>query len=116
MWERPPTGSADGWASDMPGLTRKDDIGSGHDCHFPPTSAIGGSPDVSIDGRPALRVGDAYDAHGCPSCPAPSHDRQLAAGSPTVFINGRPAGRIGDAISCGGAAATGSGTVVLDEA
>lgn len=99
----------------MPALTRKGDIGSGHGCHFPPTVAVEGSPDVLIDGKPALRAGDAYAAHGCPSCPKPSHGRKLSAGSPTVFINGRAAGRVGDAIDCGGKASIGSPTVILDE-
>ncbi|MBA8903642.1 MULTISPECIES: PAAR domain-containing protein [unclassified Phyllobacterium] len=99
----------------MPAQARLDDIGSGHDCHFPPTNAIEGSPDVIINGKNAVRVGDAYAPHGCPSCPAPSHGRALAVGSPTVFINGRPAGRIGDAIDCGGVAQTGSDNVFLDD-
>jgi len=93
---------------------RLGDIGSGHDCHFPPTAAVEGSSDVFINGQPAVRVGDAYDAHGCPSCPAPAHGRKLAQGSPTVLINGKPAGRVGDAIDCGGVASTGSGDVLLD--
>jgi len=93
---------------------RLGDIGSGHGCHYPPTSAIEGSDDVFINGRPAVRVGDAYDGHGCPVCPAPVHGRKLAQGSPTIFINGRPAGRVGDAIDCGGNAMGGSPDVVLD--
>lgn len=99
----------------MPAQTHLDDIGSGHSCHFPPTKAIEGSPNVFVNGKQAVRVGDAYAAHGCPSCPVPSHSRTLAAGSPTVFINGRPAGRIGDAIDCGGVAQTGSDNVFLDD-
>jgi len=61
-----------------------------------------------------MRVGDAYDAHGCPVCPAPVHGRKLAQGSPTVMINGRPAGCVGDAIDCGGIADSGSPDVLLD--
>ena len=99
----------------MPAQARKGDLGSGHGCHFPPSNAAEGSPDVFMDGIAAVRVGDAYAAHGCPVCPAPVHGRKLAKGSPTVFINGKAAGRIGDAIDCGGQAATGSGTVFLDE-
>ncbi|WP_235937931.1 PAAR domain-containing protein [Endobacterium cereale] len=62
-----------------------------------------------------MRVGDAYVAHGCPSCPQPSHSRALAAGSSTVYINGKPAGRIGDAIDCGGTAQTGSPDVYIGD-
>lgn len=98
----------------MPAAARKGDIGSGHSCHFPPTKAVEGSGDVWINGREAVRVGDAYDAHGCPSCPAPAHGRKLQDGSPTVYINGQKAGRITDPIDCGGEAAEGSGDVYFD--
>ena len=97
----------------MPKATRLGDIGSGHACHFPPSSSIAASPDVSVDGIPAVRKGDAYAPHGCPAGHAPPHGRNLSAGSGTVFINGKPAGRVGDAISCGGSAAAGSGTVSI---
>lgn len=97
----------------MPPSTRLGDNGSGHACHFPPTPATGASPDVTIDGIPAVRQGDAYAPHGCPSCPEPPHPRHLSGGSGSVFINDRPAGRVGDPISCGGMAKTGSGTVFI---
>jgi len=96
------------------GAVRLGDMGSGHDCHYPPTPAIEGSADVLINGQPAVRVGDSYDAHSCPTCPEPAHERKLAQGSPTVLINGLPAGRIGDAIDCGGEASSGSPDVLLD--
>lgn len=99
----------------MPPSTRLGDIGSGHSCHFPPTPSIKASPDVNIDGIPAVRKGDAYAPHGCPSCPAPVHPRSLSGGSGTVFINGKPAGRVGDDISCGGAADAGSETVFIGD-
>lgn len=99
----------------MPKATRLGDIGSGHDCHFPPTASVGASPDVNVDGIPAVRKGDAYAPHGCGTCPAPSHPRSLSGGSGTVFINGKPAGRIGDAISCGGSADAGSDTVFIGD-
>lgn len=97
----------------MPASTRLGDIGSGHACHFPPTPGIGASPDVNIDGIPAVRQGDAYAPHACPTCPAPPHPRSLSGGSGSVFINGQPAGRVGDAISCGGEVAAGSSTVFI---
>ncbi|WP_231119179.1 PAAR domain-containing protein [Rhodovulum sp. MB263] len=99
----------------MPPATRKDDIGSGHDCHFPPSPATSASDDVIVNGRGAVRQGDSYAAHGCGTCPKPSHERSLSGGSGTVFINGKPAARIGDAISCGGAAASGSGDVFFGD-
>ena len=97
----------------MPKAHRKTDAGSGHDCHFPPSAATGGSPDVFVNGLPQMRVGDAYEPHACPSCPKPPHGRALAVGSGTVFVNGKPAGRVGDAIDCGGAADSGSGDVFI---
>lgn len=92
----------------MPQACRLSDIGSAHGC-FPPTPAIVGSPTVKIDGKPALRVGDALAPHGCPDCPP--HGRAVAVGSPTVKVDGKPLARIGDAIDCGGSMSTGSGTV-----
>ena len=72
-----------------------------------------GSPNVIINGRPAVRKGDAYAVDGCSVCPAPPHSRKLAKGSPTVFFNGKQAGRIGDPIDCGGVDITGSPNVFI---
>jgi uncharacterized Zn-binding protein involved in type VI secretion len=99
----------------MPAAHRKADIGSGHGCHFPPTPATEGSPDVYVNGRPLMRVGDAYVPHPCVLGHAPPHGRKLAKGSASVFINGKPAGRIGDAIDCGGKAQTGSSNVFIGD-
>ena len=88
----------------MPKAHRRTDIGSGHACHFPPTAATGGSANVFVNGLPLMGVGDAYEPHGCGTCPKPAHARALASGSGTVFVNGKPAGRQGDAIDCGGSA------------
>ena len=92
---------------------RLGDIGSGHSCHYPPSPAVEGSPNVIINWRPAVRKGDAYAVHGCSVCPAPPHSRKLAKGSPTVFFNGKQAGRIGDPIDCGGVDITGSPNVFI---
>lgn len=99
----------------MPPAHRKGDIGSGHGCHFPPTPATGGSPNVFVNGRPLMRVGDAYVPHPCVVGHAPPHGRALADGSASVFVNGQPAGRTGDAIDCGGSASTGSGDVFIGD-
>lgn len=96
----------------MPAATRKGDIGSGHDA-CPPTPAITGSPDVYVDGKPVVRVGDAYKPHKCKK--HAKHPRAQASGSGTVFVNGKPVARIGDGINCGGAAAAGSPTVFVDD-
>lgn len=94
---------------------RLGDLGSGHDCHFPTTPAIEGSPNVFINSRPAVREGDAYMPHGCPSCKQPLHPRKLLQGSTSVFINDKPAGRLGDPIDCGGAAISGSPNVFIGD-
>ena len=61
----------------MPAQTRLGDIGSGHGCHFPPTSAVEGSPNVIVNGKPAGRIGDAIDCGGA-----------AATGSGDVFVDG----------------------------
>ncbi|WP_147112937.1 PAAR domain-containing protein [Tateyamaria sp. syn59] len=96
----------------MPATSRKSDTCSGHGC-FPSSSAIGGSPDVEINGIPALRQGDAVAPHGCGKCKP--HGRSVSGGSPTVFVNGRPLARVGDSIDCGGSVAAGSGDVFADD-
>ncbi|MDC0660901.1 PAAR domain-containing protein [Leisingera sp. SS27] len=92
----------------MPAAGRKGDTGSEHD-GFSPTPATEGSGDVGINGKPALRKGDAFSPHSKPK--HPPHGRALAVGSGSVFINGKPAGRVGDAIDCGGTVESGSGDV-----
>lgn len=96
----------------MPKAVRQGDTGKGHD-RCPPTSATGGSSDVLINGKPAMRVGDAYAPHGCKDHAV--HPRSQAAGSGTVFINGKALARVGDAIDCGGEATSGSDDVFVDE-
>ncbi len=97
----------------MPKAIRIGDKGSGHGCHFPPSLATEGSPDVYVNGIPLVRQGDAYAPHACASCPQPPHSRTLSGGSGSVYINGKPAGRVGDAISCGGSAEAGSDDVSI---
>ncbi len=96
----------------MPAVTRKGDSGQGHDA-CPATVATGGSGDVFVNGKPIMRVGDAYAPHGCKK--HSKHGRAQASGSGTVFANGKPIARIGDSIDCGGAAAAGSGDVFADD-
>ena len=61
-----------------------------------------GSSNVSIEGRPAARLGDAT-----------THPCVVAGGSSSVFINGRPAARLGDGVSCGGVIIGGATTVSI---
>jgi len=73
--------------------------------------ATSGSPDVMVNGMPALRVGD-NGVHS--SCCGPN-TWVAAAGSGTVFINGIKAVRQGDKTThCGGTGkmVAGSGDVI----
>ena len=74
-----------------------------HGCPACPHSgtgpAIQGSPDVRVNGRPALRVGDPGVHTVC--CGA--NTWTSTTGSATVFINGKAAFRMGDKTQhCGG--------------
>lgn len=74
-----------------------------HGCPACPHPAIGpaiqGSPDVFVNGRPAVRVGDK-GVHA--ACCGPNM-WTAAAGSGTVMINNQQAHRLGDQDShCGG--------------
>lgn len=56
-----------------------------------------GSGDVSINGRPAARVGDLSTPHLRPAgIKCVPHVAPIMTGSTSVFINGRPAARQGD--------------------
>lgn len=100
----------------MPSAGRLGDSAAGHGC-FPATPIISGSPDVSINGKPAARKGDPVLLHACPcpNMPHGIHGRSISAGSSNVSINGKPASRVGDAIGCGGQVAAGSGDVFIGE-
>lgn len=93
----------------MPPVARIGDICSGHGC-WPPRPNVQGSPNVTVEGIPAHRVGDAWDAHTCPDIPE-THASALAGGSGSVTVNGLPLGRIGDPVACGSSVATGAATV-----
>jgi uncharacterized Zn-binding protein involved in type VI secretion len=75
-----------------------------HGCPACPHGAVGpavaGSPNVNVNSRAALRVGD----NGVHSSCCGANTWVAAAGSGTVFINNQPAHRLGDAVThCGGA-------------
>jgi uncharacterized Zn-binding protein involved in type VI secretion len=83
----------------MPGIARKDtDVAGGID--------IAGSPNVFIENKAVVRVGDAIAGHGKPPHAAPV----MSQGSGTVFINNIAVCREGDKASCGHTT-SGSGTV-----
>ncbi len=82
-----------------------DDSHGGKCCSHSVTGpAVSGSPDVFINGKPALRVGDSGVHRAC----CGTNTWHVVEGSPTVFVNGLPLARLGDATShCGG-----SGTLI----
>lgn len=85
----------------MPGATRKGQDSAGG-------TIIEGSSDVSVNGSPLVRVGDAIEGHGIGVHGGPV----MAAGSSTVFVNGIAACRAGDLATCGHPA-SGSGDVSI---
>ena len=66
-----------------------------------------GSPNVLVNGSPAVRIGDAVEPHGIGSHRNPV----MATGSATVSVNGIPLCRAGDKANCGHASGPGSGDV-----
>jgi uncharacterized Zn-binding protein involved in type VI secretion len=99
----------------MPAATRKGDLCTGHN-GWPARPSTSGSPNVKINGIPAVRVSDSYATHGKwvkkgDDKKWSEHGGALASGSGTVKINGKPAGRVGDSVNCGSKVAEGSPTV-----
>jgi uncharacterized Zn-binding protein involved in type VI secretion len=88
---------------------RRGDLCTGHDVHGP-RPAIKGSPDVTVNDRPALRSGDAFAKHG-----PTRHGGSLSAGSATVTFNDKPASRVGDALDCGSSLGVGSDDVLVGD-
>ncbi len=88
---------------------RRGDLCTGHDAHGP-RPAIKGSPDVIINDRPALRVGDAFAKHG-----PTMHGGVMSAGSENVTFNDKPASRVEDALDCGSALRDGSDDVIVGD-
>lgn len=93
----------------MPAASRQGDNCTGDGC-FPPRESSEGSPNVFINDKPALRVGDKFAAHTCGDS---THDGVCSSGSGKVFINSKPAARVGDDVSCGAAVAVGSPDVFI---
>ncbi len=78
--------------------------------------ATGGSNDVLINGRSALRVGDRGINLNAMCCGP--NTWEAARGAPRVLINGKRAHRQGDAVQhCGGSGhlVTGSGNVLIGD-
>jgi len=93
------------------GVTRVGDKTVGHS--WSPTASIAGSPNVFANGKPVVRVGDAYADHSLPYPPIAPHKLVSAQGSKTVFVNGLAVTRIGDDLSCSDKVAEGSNNIFI---
>jgi uncharacterized Zn-binding protein involved in type VI secretion len=96
----------------MAAAARLGDSCSGHGC-WPPRTGVSASNNVIINGRPAHKVGDAWNIHCCPK--KGCHPGVVSAGSKGVYINGAPAARIGDSINCGSIIVAGSSNTFFGE-
>ena len=76
----------------MPGIVRRDDVHTGHSSPTPnpfhKTKYVGGSPDVYVNKRNAIRAENTDKT----SCTDPA-----SAGSPNVYVNGKKVHRLKDA-------------------
>lgn len=91
----------------MPAVARQGDGCTGH-ADYPPRASTGGSGDVFINGRGALRAGDGWAVH-CNEDDC--HTGTQSGGSGSVFANGRALARVGDGVDCGSAVSAGSPNV-----
>jgi uncharacterized Zn-binding protein involved in type VI secretion len=90
----------------MPQIFRANtDISTGH-CYGPKPCLIG-SPDVFVNNKPVVRIGDNYSqTHTCGN---DTHVMGVAAtGSSTVLVNNKGVHRTGDLVQCGDIAGIGS--------
>ena len=67
-----------------------------------PGVVTGGAAGVTVDGKPAARVGDT------------TSDGQIVEGASGVFINGKPAAVVGGRTDCGGKTTSGSSGVFIN--
>lgn len=74
----------------MPGIARANQDSAGG-------LVIEGSPNVFVENKPVVRVGDHIQGHG----DSPHDNPVMAQGSPNIFVNGIAVCRAGDLASCG---------------
>lgn len=94
----------------MPAAARQGDLGVPHCSSY---TIAQGSGDVSINGRPAARVGDPSTPHLVPARRCFAHRASIVTGSSSVLINGRPAAHVGSKLAGCTFVATGSADVVI---
>ena len=98
------------------------DMTLGQSHNWTSVAATSGSPNVIVNGKPAVRVGDPFPVHVfIPGPPVDPHDSASAQGSSTVFANGLALSRGptngpapgGDQISCSDTIGVGSPNVIV---
>ena len=80
----------------------------GHD-GFPPTTSVGGSDYITIDGKPVIVEGTRFVQHCNNSC----HTPVAIEGSDYISIDGIAVCEIGNLLDCGDRIATGSDFVTI---
>lgn len=91
---------------------RVGDLTTGHG-PYPPQLAHEGSPNVFINGQPAMRAYDDWDPHCCPSANICHDGLVITTANKTVLVNGSPLVRIGDYLDCGSVCKEGSPNVFV---
>lgn len=98
------------------------DLTLGKNHNWTQVSATNGSPNVIVNGKQVLRVGDPFPVHYfIPGAPLDPHTSVSAQGSRTVFVNGLALSRGpangplpgGDQTSCSDTIGTGSNNVIV---
>lgn len=98
------------------------DLTLGRNHNWTPVTAINGSPNVIVNGKQAIRVGDPFPQHFfTPGAPGDPHTSVSAQGSTTVFVNGLSLSRGptigpsfgGDQTSCSDSIGSGSNNVLV---
>ena len=92
----------------------------GHD-GFPPTTSVGGSDYITVDGKPVIVVGTQFVQHCDNSCHTQfvqhcndsCHTPVAIEGSDYISINGIAVCEIGSLLDCGDRIATGSDFVTI---
>ena len=84
----------------------------GHD-GFPPTTSVGGSDYITIDGKPVIVVGTQFVQHCNNSYHTPPLPPVAIEGSDYISIDGNAVCKIGSLLDCGDRIATGSDFVTI---
>ncbi|AOV58585.1 hypothetical protein T040910_080 [Synechococcus phage S-CAM3] len=93
------------------GISRNNDLESGHDCWFPvPIIAVPAGKPVLVNKIQAALAGNITTVHVCGK--KPPHPDKAIKGSKKVWINKKMTMRIGDPLTGGAVMASGSHSVL----